>query len=147
MTTCDDEPQPLGLSRPPATCAYFSMIRQLDNIKFALLLPEFVYGRRRGGGQSEGKRRKAKGGSCGRGRHQPTYGRATNTARPRPVHQCNLMSGTQPHPSGLATIKVIEKYFPSHFVRQRKGKRVYFFFLKYPGQGGVYSGDGNVQTF
>lgn len=25
-------------------CAYFSMIRQLDNIKFALLLPEFVYG-------------------------------------------------------------------------------------------------------
>lgn len=35
-----------GYPTPPSTCAYFNMIRQLDNIKFALLLPEFVYGKR-----------------------------------------------------------------------------------------------------
>jgi len=94
------------------------MIRQLDNIKFALLLPEFVYGKE---GRSGGKE--------GAGLSQHMAG------QPIPpltlyIYQCNLMSGTQPHeahPLGLATIKVIEKYFPSHFVRQRKGKRVYFF--------------------
>jgi len=36
-------------------CAYFSMIRQLDNIKFALLLPEFVYGKRKAGLAKGGK--------------------------------------------------------------------------------------------
>lgn len=36
-------------------CAYFSMIRQLDNIKFALLLPEFVYGERTKETETEAK--------------------------------------------------------------------------------------------
>lgn len=41
------------------------------------------------------------------------------------IYQCNLMYKNPAFP--LLTIKVIEKYFPSHFLRKRRGKYTYFF--------------------
>lgn len=116
----------------PPICAYFSMIRQLDNIKFALLLPEFVYGKKDGAG------------------NQPTYGEgslrrgATNTPD---VYQCNLMSGTQPQKPILwlwLQLKWLKNIFQAILCAKEKANEFIFFQWHLPRIDGVASNSWDI---
>lgn len=107
-------------------CAYFSMIRQLDNIKFALLLPEFVYGERRK--ETETKAKTIKGGTT----YAPVFLSSASNQYAN-FHQCNL---TYSEYSALlipladcSQLKWLKNIFQAIF-RAKEEANVFFFYYK-----------------
>lgn len=118
---------------PPPTCAYFNMIRQLDNIKFALLLPEFVYGKR---GEGVGVRSKSFGGA-GINQHMARQPIPRILSICTNAIWCLARSPTEPILWAWLQLKWLKNIFQAILCAKEKANEFTFYHRSYPVSGGV----------